>query len=162
MGAIRDLPGARSAACGCLRVGPSTVATDDLHAPMRTQPADDGGRFPIGEDLHRAMRLQVDQQGAVAVAFFPGEIVESEYLWGLVLGNSRAADEPQERITARGHREALRQLRACFAPVSKRDLREGLGLLQCSTGVRTREHREAFRKGSARTAPGAARKAAHL
>src|SRR2546427_634878 len=34
MVAIRDLLGARSATCGCLRIGPSTVATDDLYAPM--------------------------------------------------------------------------------------------------------------------------------
>jgi hypothetical protein len=129
---------------------------------MRTQPAGDGGRFPIGEDLHRAMRLQVDQQGAVAVAFFPGEIVESEHLWGLVLGNSRAADEPKERITARGHRQALRQLRAGFAPVSKRDLREGLGLSQGPPGVGAHKPREAFCKGGTRAAPGAAHEAAHL
>ena len=108
------------------------------------------------------MRLQVDRQGAVAVAFFPGEIVESEHLWGLVLGNSRAADEPQERITARGHREALGQLRARFASVSKHDLGEGLGLSQRPPGVGARQLREAFRKGGSRAAPGAAHEAAHL
>src|SRR5438034_9754576 len=140
MGAVRDLAAARSAACGCVRVGASTVATDDLHAPMRTQPADDGGRFPIGEDLHRAMRLQVDQQGAVAVAFFPGEIVESEYLWGLVVGNSRAADERQERITGRGAREGLGEVRAFFFPGSRRDLRECLGSLLRSVAVRRTKH----------------------
>ena len=162
MVAIRDLPGARSAACGCLRIGPSTVATDDLYAPMRTQPADDGGRFPIGQDLDRTMGLQVDQQRAVAVPFFPGEIVESQHLRGLALGNSRAADEPQERLAAGGHREALRQLRTCFASDSKRDLGEGLGLSQGPPGVGARQPRKAFRKGGSRTAPGAAHEAAHI
>lgn len=108
------------------------------------------------------MRLQVDQQGAVAVAFFPGEIVESEHLWGLVLGNSRAADEPQERITAGGHRQARGLLRARFASVSKRDLGEGLGLSQGPPGIGARKLREAFCKGGTWAAPGAAHEAAHL
>jgi hypothetical protein len=68
----------------------------------------------------------------------------------------------EPRIATGGHRQALRQLCPCFASLREGDLLEGLGLLQCSTGVRAREHREAFRKGGARTPPGAAHKAAHL
>src|SRR5215471_19067583 len=78
-----------------------------------------------GEHLDRTMRLQVEQQRAVAVAFFPGEIVEAQHLWGLALGNIRAVDEPQERIAASGHREALRQLRTCFARLSQTRPPEG-------------------------------------
>jgi len=68
----------------------------------------------------------------------------------------------EPRIATGRHRQALRQLCPCFASLREGDLLEGLGLLQCSTGVRAREHREAFRKGGARTPPGAAHKAAHL
>ena len=75
MVAIRYLLGVRSAACGCLRIGPRTIPTDDLHAPMCTQPTDDGVGFSIWQDLDRTMGLQVDQQGAVTIAFFPGEVV---------------------------------------------------------------------------------------
>src|SRR5260370_38279605 len=94
MVAIRDLLSARRSTCGCLRIGPSTVATDDLHATMHTQPANNGVGFPIREYLHRTTRLQVDQQRAVAVAFFPGEIVDARHLWGLAWWNSCAADAP--------------------------------------------------------------------
>ena len=102
---------------------------------MRTQPAHDGGRFPIGQHLDRTMGLQIDQERAVAVPFFPGEIVQSQHVWGLSLGDRRAANEPQQRLAAGGHREALRQLRTCFASVSKRDLGKGLGLSQRAPGV---------------------------
>ena len=108
------------------------------------------------------MGLQVDQQRAVAVAFFPGEIVESQHVRGLALGNSRAADEPQERLAAGGHREALRQLRTRFASYRKRDLGEGLGLSQGPPGVGARQLREAFRKGGTRATAGSAHEAAHL
>jgi hypothetical protein len=74
------------------------------------------------------MGLQIDQQRAVAVAFFPGEIVQAQHLWGLARRNRRAADEPQERIATGGHREALGQLRACFASLREGDLHQGLGL----------------------------------
>ena len=68
----------------------------------------------------------------------------------------------EPRIATGRHRQALRQLRPRFASLREGDLHEGLGLSQCSTGVRAREHREALRKGGARTAPGAAGKATHL
>lgn len=126
------------------------------------QPAHDGGRFPIGQDLDRTMGLQVDQQCAVPIAFFPGEIVEAQHLRGLARRNIRTADEPQERIATGRHCQALRQLRPRFASLREGDLGEGLGLAQCSPGVGAREHREAFRKGGARTPTGSARKAAHL
>jgi hypothetical protein len=103
-----------------------------------------------------------DQQGAVTIAFFPGEIVQAQHVRGLALGNIRAADEPQERIATGRHRQALRQLRPRFASLREGDLGEGLGLAQGSPGVGAREHWEAFRKGGARTPLGAARKAAHL
>jgi hypothetical protein len=95
---------------------------------MRTQPADDGVGFPIRQGLDRTMRLEIDQQRAVAVAFFPGEIVQAQYVRGLARGNSCVADEPKEGIAAGGHREALRQLHARFASDGKGDLREGVGL----------------------------------
>jgi hypothetical protein len=138
MVAIRDLPGARGAACGCFRIPPSTIPADDLHAPMRTRPSDDGVGFPIGRHLDRTMDLQIDQQRAVAVTLFPGEIVQTQHLRSLARRNRRAADEPQERITARGHRQALRQLRASFASLREGDLGEGLGLSQRSPGVGVR------------------------
>jgi len=68
----------------------------------------------------------------------------------------------EPRIATGRHRQALGQLRTCFATFREGDLGEGLGLAQCATGVRAREHREAFRKGGARTSTGSARKAAHL
>ena len=74
MVAISHLFGPRSSACGCLRIGPSTVATDDLHASMRAEPAHNGVGFPIRQDLDRTMGLQIDQQCPVAVAFFPGKL----------------------------------------------------------------------------------------
>jgi len=68
----------------------------------------------------------------------------------------------EPRIATGRHRQALRQLRPRFASLRQGDLREGLCLSQCTTGVRACEQREAFRKGGARTAAGRARKAAHL
>jgi len=129
---------------------------------MGTQPTHDDVGFPIGQHLDRTMGLQIDQQRAVAVTFFPGEIVQTQHLRGLACRNTRAADEPQERITARGHRQALRQLCACFASLREGDLHQGLGLSQGAPGVGVRERREAFRKGGARAAMGSAPKAAHL
>jgi hypothetical protein len=139
MVAISDLPGARNAACGCFRIPPPRAITaDDLHAPMCTRPSDDGVGFPVRQHLDRTMGLQIDQQRAIAIAFFPGEIVQAQHLRGLTWGHSRAANEPQKRITARGHREALRQLRTCFASVSKGDLHQGLGLSERPSGVGVR------------------------
>src|SRR5271157_35301 len=162
MVAISDLPGSRSAACGCLRIRSRTITTDDLHSPVCPQPADNGIGFSIRQDLDWTMGSQIDQQCAVAVAFFPGEIVESQHLRGLVRGNIRAADEPQERLAAGGHREALRQLRARFASDGKRDLPEGVSLSQRPPGVGARQLWEAFRKGGTWAAPGATHEAAYL
>src|SRR6266487_84431 len=159
---ISDLPGVRGTTCGCLRIRPRTIPADDLHASMHTQPTDDGISIPIRQQLDRAMSLQIDQQRAIAIPFFPGEIVQAQYARGLVLGNSRAADESQKSIAAGGHREALRQLRTCFASLREGDLGEGLGLAQRSPGVGVCQLWKAFGKGGTRAAPGAAYKAAHL
>jgi len=39
---------------------------------MHTQPTDDGISIPIRQHLDRAMSLQIDQQHAIAIPFFPG------------------------------------------------------------------------------------------
>src|ERR1700676_3935423 len=85
-----------------------------------------------------------NQQGAVTIAFFPGEIVQAKHTRGLALGDLGAADEPRAsyRDWSASPGASPTAPRLCLAS-REGDLGEELGLSQGTPGVGVRERREA-------------------
>ena len=78
MKAVGDLDG-----CGCplmraIGVGFRPIPRDDLHARMLLEPMGQGLRGAIGEQRHRPMALEIDQDRAIGLAFPQREIVHAE------------------------------------------------------------------------------------
>jgi hypothetical protein len=76
----------------------------------------EGLRLPVGQQIDRAPRLQIDQDRAVAVAPAPGPVVHPQHPGrGGRLGGP-AAEQPQERVAVGGDADVPRQARPRLAP----------------------------------------------
>jgi len=63
-----------------ISIGSCTIATDDLDARMGLEPGDEGLCLAIWQEIDYLVGLQVHQDRAIPVAFFPGEIIHPQDL----------------------------------------------------------------------------------
>src|SRR5512135_1041386 len=82
MPTIGDLLGLGRRLGGGLRVGRRTVAADQLDAGVGLEPGPDGRSVTIGQEIDDVARLEVDDDGAVALPFAPGPVVDADESWG--------------------------------------------------------------------------------
>ena len=95
---------------------------------MGLEPLLERCRRPVGQQVDRAARLQIDQDRAVPVAPAPGPVVHPQHSGpGDRLGGS-APEQPQEGVAADGHPDAPGQSRPRFA--AERDPERGQHRLQ--------------------------------
>jgi hypothetical protein len=107
--AVEDLHGvgrAQRRAAGVLR---RAIADDDLDARMLRQPGGQARPRPLGQQVDRAARLQVDEHGPEPQPASPGPIVDAEHArrGGRAVG--AAPQEAQERVAADAHADAAGQ-----------------------------------------------------
>jgi hypothetical protein len=98
--AVGDLPGLGRALVGTVGVGAAAVAAHDLGAGVLAEPVREGVGFPVRQQLHPAVVVQVDQHGAVDVATAQREVVDAEHGHGAGLGVGQRAEQSQQRATA--------------------------------------------------------------
>ena len=58
------------------------IATDDGDRRMLGEPGRDGGGRAVRQQVHDAMRRQIDQDGAIAMAPPPGPLVDADGVEG--------------------------------------------------------------------------------
>lgn len=95
MPAVSHLDRLRGTLPGGLSVGRSAITTDDLDAGMRLEPLHQRLRVPSRQHLDDAVLLEIDQDGAVAMAFAKRPIVDAEHPWRRLLGNRDPANQAQ-------------------------------------------------------------------
>ncbi|GAB4200605.1 MAG: hypothetical protein OHK0022_21830 [Roseiflexaceae bacterium] len=78
MEAVGHLHGLGGTARGTLSILTAAVAADHLNARMVSQPLSQGSSRALGEQIHDLVTFQVNQDGAVDLAFAQGEIVNAE------------------------------------------------------------------------------------
>jgi hypothetical protein len=104
---IGDLRGLRGAPGGTVGIGPGAVSHDDGRAGVRRQPRRQGVGAAVGQQVDDAPALQVDQDGAVALALAPGPVVHAQHAHrgnrhGVADAHTREQRRPADRHAHRG------------------------------------------------------------
>src|SRR5918997_1520223 len=107
MPAIGDLACLRRALCRPFSIGPGPITTNNDDLGMVTEPGGERRRLAIGQDIDRAMPLQVDDQGAVALAFAEGKIVDADDRRWWWRWEVRTPLEAKQGGGTRGHAEVV-------------------------------------------------------
>ena len=98
-----------------LGVGAGAVAGDDLDAGMRLQPGGEALAGAIGQQVDRAVALEVDQDRAVGQPLVDRPVVDAEHGRRRQLGLGGAADQAQQGVGADRHPALGRQPRPRLA-----------------------------------------------
>lgn len=114
--AVEHLRRVGRAAARAARVLGRAVADDDLDARVGFQPLLERCRRPVGQQVDRAARLQIDQHRAVPVALAPGPVVHPEHPGRDRLSAPVAPEQPQERVAVGDDADVPRQARPRLAP----------------------------------------------
>src|ERR1017187_442710 len=107
MKTIRDLDRLRSAAAGAVGIEPAPVTADHFCAGMRLQPSRKAIGRAIRQEVNGSVGFEIDQDGAVSLAFAPRPIVNAD---GLHSSNGYGwpkLHSPKNRIGTGSHAEAL-------------------------------------------------------
>lgn len=118
MPAVGDSDRFGCAGPGGLGVGAAAFEADHRGSGTRSQPCGHGLGAPVGQDIDRAVGVHVHQDGAVAMPFTQGEVVDPEYLDGVHRRIRQAAYQPQQGRTPYWHPQSVRQ--ACSGSSSQR------------------------------------------
>ena len=76
--AVRDLDGIRCALAGALGVGAGPVPADDLYAGVVAQPLGEGFGLAVFQHVDGPVRVHVDQDGGVGMAFSFREVIDAK------------------------------------------------------------------------------------
>src|SRR5262245_51342972 len=90
-GLWRPLPNA----CG---IGFGAVTGHNRDVGMGLEPRGHGFSCPILRYVNGTTPLEIDDDGAVAMTFTPGPVIDANNLWRRPFGHRHAAHTPQERI----------------------------------------------------------------
>ena len=101
---------------GRLGVGRRAIAADQLDAGMGREPGLDGRCVAVGQEVDDLARLEVDDDGAVALPLAPGPVVDADESRGLRRSGLRSLDAAQQCIGAGRDAELLRRPGTGLAP----------------------------------------------
>src|SRR5260370_23395147 len=119
---IGDLDGSWCGLPSGFRIDPSTVSTDDLRTRVLSKPGGYGLGLAIRQQVDDLLRLQIAQNGSIAVTFSPGPVVDAKHARSLGWSGSHppAYLTQQSRTTPR-QSKTTRQASAGLSSYSKRD-----------------------------------------
>lgn len=89
----------------------AAIAGDDFNARMLPQPSGEAVRLAIRQEIDDPALLEIDQNGAVAMAAAPRPIVDADHARHDDWFCGTAAHQPQQRVAAGRHAEPVRQSR---------------------------------------------------
>src|SRR2546429_26825 len=103
MKAIGHLLGLGSSFARSLSIGSCTVTADEFDSGMSRQPGYQGLSLAVRQQLHNAMSLQINQDGAIGLPLADRPIVHSKHAWGRSIGQGSTAKQAQEGMDAYRH-----------------------------------------------------------
>ncbi len=122
MPAIRHLDGLRGTTRCRFGVEAGAVAGDHPDAWMRREPGGDVVRIAIREDVHEAMRVEVDHGGSRALPALPGPIVDPNRSQVAGIREGKDSEQPQQRGGAGRHPQPDGQARSLLRAQHESDL----------------------------------------
>jgi hypothetical protein len=108
---------------------PKLITDDDLHARVMTQPVGEYVGGAIVEQIDRSVRLEIDEQRAVAALLSTqGHVVNAQYpRTALLVGIRERMQEPQEYVWTDGHARLSCQSSAALAAGLHRERPQQIG-----------------------------------
>jgi hypothetical protein len=79
--AICDLDGGGHSLADTIGVGAGTITSDDLDARMGFHPCGNSVALAVGQQVDGTVALEIDQNGAVALAAAPSPVVDADDTW---------------------------------------------------------------------------------
>jgi hypothetical protein len=98
--AVGDLRGGRSPLPRALGIGGRAIARNDRDACMRLEPLGKGVRSTIGEERHGLAALQINQHGAIRLAFPQCEVIHTQDCRQRERRGRQPPEQPQQRVPA--------------------------------------------------------------
>jgi hypothetical protein len=100
MPAIGHLNGLRGSMPTSVSVSPSTISRDDHHARMGLEPVENRACLAVRQQIDDLVVREIDQDGAVALAFAVRPVVQPQNRWRRTGWGRRAQNQPQKRVWA--------------------------------------------------------------
>jgi hypothetical protein len=114
---IGDLDGAGRSLARTLGVGAASIPCNDLDSRMRAEPASQGVRRAIVQEINHAMPFEIDQDGSVLLAALLRPIVDAEHSGCGTRRTWASVNEPKDG------RPASRQTAPIREPCARRSTR---------------------------------------
>jgi len=105
--AIGDLDGVWGALRGAVGKRTSPITCDDFYTRMILKPSCKSGSCILREQVNWTMRVKIDQDRFIILAFAIGPFIHSEGMWRWPPGQSGTLHQPHQRIRAGWHSVAL-------------------------------------------------------
>ena len=139
----------------------AAITTDDGDRRMLGQPGGDTGGRAVRQEVHDAMRRQIDQDGAIPMAPPPGPLVDTDDLEGWRGRDRRPPDQAEQRGWTGGEPQAGREPGASIPAQRQTDRPEGCGQSMGVTAISRDEIRQALGEDPAPAGPIAAAEFPH-
>src|SRR5215472_4190952 len=144
MKAVSDLRGCRSPVPSAFSIGGRAITRDDLDPGMPPQ--------PLGQSLGRALReqrdriaaLQIDQHGAIALAFAQREVIHPKDCRSRTRRKRQLPEQTQQRVAAHARVPPAIEVYPGRASQSDAESNEALGQPQRAPRPRYRYRRQPF------------------
>jgi YD repeat-containing protein len=147
--AIGDLDGVGRALLASFRIRNGAIANDDLHARVLAQPIGEYVGGAIVEQVDRTVRLEVNQQRAVAALFASqGHVVDTQHAWtALNIGVDERMQNPQKCVRTDRDTHFAREASAAFAAALQSEGGEQFSRAVRAAGVARQSSVEALGEG---------------
>jgi hypothetical protein len=107
MPAIRHLLCARRSLPSSVGVSSAPITAQDLDARMLLEPGGQCLASSIGEEIHPAAALQINQDRAIGTTTAKGEVIDTEHTGRTRGGKGGTTDNPQYGIGTSRHGDAF-------------------------------------------------------
>jgi hypothetical protein len=111
---IADLDGIRSPTADAVGIAAGAITGNDLSTGMILQPGRNRVTLAVRQQVDRPVALQIDDDGAVALAAPPGPVINADDARRRSRFNRRGPDQAQQGVAADRHGEPVRQAGARF------------------------------------------------
>jgi hypothetical protein len=112
--AVGDLHGPGEGGRDRARVFGRAVAGHERHLGMATQPARERRPTSVGQEVHDAPGVQVDEDGAVRLPFADRPVIHTQGPGRWARRQRHAADQPQQRVGTRRHADLAEHARGAL------------------------------------------------
>jgi hypothetical protein len=141
---VGDLDGVRGTQRDAVGIGTRAVAADDLNARVRLELRGQSLNLAIRQEVNDRATFQINEDGAVSVAFTLGPVVHAEHAWCRRLRRSYLADAADERVGAGLHSQSQSEARGGFTPKCEANQREGATEPGRLSGVARHDRRQSL------------------